>query len=58
MVTSSFNTAGWKSDKFPLYPIEIILKFVDPVVTISEMQFLVDPSLKPQSIEIFSYALG
>ena len=38
----SYNTPGWKSEKFPLYPIEMILKFHDPIVSLNEMQFLVD----------------
>ena len=50
---SFFNTAGWKSQKFPIYPIELILKFQD--VAMSEMQFLVSPDLKPHKIQISSY---
>lgn len=49
---SYHNTAGWKSQKFPLYPIEILIKFVDPVVSLSELQFLVEPALKPFKVDI------
>ena len=55
---SYHNTAGWKSQKCALFPIEIILKFEDPIVSLGEMQFLVDPNLKPYRIDIHSFALG
>ena len=43
---------------FPLYPIEMIVKFRDPIVSLKEMQFLVDHHLKPFKIDIYSHAVS
>lgn len=50
------ESLGWKSQKFPLYPIEIIIRYEDPLVSLAELQFLVDTKLKPYKIDIYSYS--
>ena len=50
------ESKGWKSQKFPLYPIEVIVRYEDPLVSLAEIQFLVDSNLKPYKIDIYSYS--
>jgi centrosomal protein CEP104 len=51
------RSLGWQSQRFCLYPQEIILQFPN-MVNVKQMQFLMHESKIPSKIEIFAYSPG